>query len=575
MRASASGYGRFATLSGDAAGQIRSLNAGGWVGDEGDLFRSQAGVLPPLLDAATQAFGQAAAALDGFADALAQGRSQMSSERALAEPAWSQLKSASLSLRAATDPNAMSGLTGLGLTAAASPAQQLAVVAAHDQQVVDFRQAADGAQSTWGGHVATANAITARVRAAAAEAGHQIRAAGQLSPTANQNWFEDKLDKAGNWVDGANGVRSWIGDHAGFLRGAGEWIAGFGQGLMAAGAAVAAVSAAAGFLSFGIGWLGEIPAGAMIMVGGMMWGGGDAMQTAADWGEGKIAGRQLVVDVAINAALTGLTLGIGKAVTKLAPKAIEKFIPGFATKTSEWLDRIRKGRPAAPVPKVTPHPVGVVNADAVGPSNIWGAVSGVSRDAPAHYTFKNPGVARAGEPQPVRSELALVGRADYPAGSREHMVQAWRDYVDGKRAAGQTPQQFDSWRNGYIANQGNVYKGAAFESAFRHEHGFDKAEGWTFDQKQNHVKVPGMAGPSGVRDFDILNRFEGGAFELKSNGSMPEAQIAKDAVLIRDGLDVHYVFGQEPSKSTLGLFAKYGISPDRWQVWYATGTPVG
>jgi hypothetical protein len=50
---------------------------------------------------------------------------------------------------------------------------------------------------------------------------------------------------------------------------------------------------AAGVFSFGIGWLGEIPAGAVLGTGMILWGAGDALDTTVDWAEGGIGGREL------------------------------------------------------------------------------------------------------------------------------------------------------------------------------------------------------------------------------------------------------------------------------------------
>jgi hypothetical protein len=71
VRESGRSYGRFVAIAAEAAAGLRGLDAGAWVGSEGDRFRAQVAELPPHLDTAHSAFGQVAGALDGFAEALA------------------------------------------------------------------------------------------------------------------------------------------------------------------------------------------------------------------------------------------------------------------------------------------------------------------------------------------------------------------------------------------------------------------------------------------------------------------------------------------------------------------------
>jgi hypothetical protein len=118
------GYGRFAAVAAEAAAGLRGLDAGAWVGSEGDLFRAQVAEIPPHLDTAHRAFGQAVPVADD-----------------------------------------------------------------EQREVLDGR--IDRLQASWE-ELATAGGIHARVLEAARQAAGAIRTAARTSPTAGQNWLEDR-----------------------------------------------------------------------------------------------------------------------------------------------------------------------------------------------------------------------------------------------------------------------------------------------------------------------------------------------------------------------------------------------
>jgi hypothetical protein len=70
-----------------------------------------------------------------------------------------------------------------------------------------------------------------------------------------------------------------VAEHAGGLRVLAKALRWVGMALVAVGAALAVLSLAAGVFSFGIGWLGEIPAGAVLGAGMVLWGAGDTLDT--------------------------------------------------------------------------------------------------------------------------------------------------------------------------------------------------------------------------------------------------------------------------------------------------------
>jgi hypothetical protein len=94
VRETGRAYGRFAVTAAQAAADLGRLDAGFWVGSEGDRFRARLGEIPPHLGLAHGAFAQVARALDGFADTLAAAQVRMAGVRADAEHAFSALAGA-------------------------------------------------------------------------------------------------------------------------------------------------------------------------------------------------------------------------------------------------------------------------------------------------------------------------------------------------------------------------------------------------------------------------------------------------------------------------------------------------
>src|SRR5882762_3776175 len=64
--------GTFALGMGESAGRLRSISAGEWVGSGGDAFRGLIGSQPSRFGRASDAFGQARAAVVSYAVALRQ-----------------------------------------------------------------------------------------------------------------------------------------------------------------------------------------------------------------------------------------------------------------------------------------------------------------------------------------------------------------------------------------------------------------------------------------------------------------------------------------------------------------------
>jgi hypothetical protein len=164
-----------------------------------------------------------------------------------------------------------------------------------------------------------------------------IRAAGRTSPSAGQGWLAEVWAGGPGWLSARAGdLRGWVAEHAGGLRTLAKVLRWVGMALVAVGAAVAAISLVAGFFSVGTGWLGEVPAGALVGWGMVLWGAGDALDTTVDWAEGRISGREF----AFRAGFAVGTAFAGGLAVKLGGKVLDKLAPELAGKLRRWIDNI-------------------------------------------------------------------------------------------------------------------------------------------------------------------------------------------------------------------------------------------
>ena len=282
VRESGRAYGRFATVAGEAAATLGGIDCGGWVGSEGDLFRARLAELPPHLDTAHGAFAQVSRALDDFAESLASAQWQMAAVRDQAQQTLASLAGARADRAGLQEPT--------DAEAAGLDARIGRLETAQDEQL------------------AVAAGIRAQVLEAARRGAAAIRAAGRTSPTADQNWFEDRWEKARRWTsERLDDLKGFMAAHAGFFRGLAKVLRVVGVALVAVGAVLAV---------FGVG-------GAVMAAGFLVWGAGDVLDTTVGWAEGRISGRELLVSA-------GLTLGlsfVGGGAAKLGAKALERMGP--------------------------------------------------------------------------------------------------------------------------------------------------------------------------------------------------------------------------------------------------------
>ena len=180
---------------------------------------------------------------------------------------------------------------------------------------------------------------------------------------------------------------------------------------------------------------------------------------------------------------------------------------------------------------------------------------------PKRYSYASPAEELRDAPRPGRAELRdLKSYKTYTPGTAEHMNARWKAYQAKPGSSGLT---WEAWRNRYIANQANYYKGTAFEDLVVHQKGLTPAQGW-----ETHQRVD----LAGRRDYDAYNAGLSAAQEFKAGNTVDKLQLAKDAAAVDQGLGVHYVFGREPTAGSVRLMREAGVT---WEVVHSVAVPVG
>ncbi len=156
------------------------------------------------------------------------------------------------------------------------------------------------------------------------------------------SWWDEQTARLGGWIDeNLDGVRQWIGRHAGIFRVLAQVLKIVGWVLVVVGAVLFVVGLVLD--ATGIGAIVGLPTGAAalaIMSGGfLLVGAGDALDTLADWGEGKIDGQQLVQALAAEIGLTALSLvGLG-ILGKGASKLIKHLPDAWVKKLDDFIKK--------------------------------------------------------------------------------------------------------------------------------------------------------------------------------------------------------------------------------------------
>jgi hypothetical protein len=112
-------------------------------------------------------------------------------------------------------------------------------------------------EAAWEAELAAASGLRLRVLEAARHSGRVIRAAGRTSPTAGQNWFQDRWEKIRRWASGQlEDLKDFVAEHAELFRGVARVLRVVGVALVVVGAVLAVLGVgggvmAAGFLLWG------------------------------------------------------------------------------------------------------------------------------------------------------------------------------------------------------------------------------------------------------------------------------------------------------------------------------------
>lgn len=179
-------------------------------------------------------------------------------------------------------------------------------------------------------------------------------------------------------------------------------------------------------------------------------------------------------------------------------------------------------------------------------------------ESPRVYHYDHPAAQFADAPQPDALDLVEITPGEkYPVGTVEHMHSRWSEYLASHT---DDAMSWDSWRDMYVRNLGHLPRGTAFEQAYFDVRDLDATE-WS-----RNTTIDTAFEGSGIdididRNYDGLNPSETLALEMKSGSTIDPAQLAKDKRLVAEyGWDVHYVFGSQPSPSTIQQLADAGVT---------------
>jgi hypothetical protein len=315
VRASGRAYGRFAAVAGEAAATIGGLDSGGWVGSEGDLFRTRVAELSPHLDTARTAFGQVSRALDDFAEVLADAQRRMAGARDQASQTFASLAGARAD-RAGLDDS------GGG-------------------EAADLDARIGRMESAFDDQLRVAAGIRAQVLEAAGRGAAAIRAAGRTSPSAGQSWLQDGWEKTRRWAsDHLASLKGWIAEHAGILREVVKALRVVGVVLLVVGAFLAI---------FGVG------AGGLI-AGTVALGLADILEPTVAWAEGRISGQELL----FQAGAAILLAAVGGTAARLAARHLARLGPKLRDLIRRRGGRLDKWSPGKPLPEA---PAAVIDED--------------------------------------------------------------------------------------------------------------------------------------------------------------------------------------------------------------------
>lgn len=379
-------------------------------------------------------------------------------------------------------------------------------------------------------------------------------------------WWEETTAALGAWIDeNLASVREWIKNNVIILRIIAIVLKVVGWVLVVVGAVLLILAVIASLT--GIGALVGVPSAgvalAILGIGASLVGAGEMVDTVADWGEGKIDGKELVKRLAVEGAFTLVTALIpGGAFLRLGKKLLDKLPASLGRKITDFLERLFKKDP--PVEPGVPGRQGDV------PGSGRPLRGGSSPDDPIDYTYTHPGFDLQGMTPPTRSELARIGSdpRKYDKFSREWAIASYNRRLEELARAGKPPESFDTWFDRAYRNWGNDPRGKAFEEEFWRRHDFSTDDGW-----KNQVDGrPTLDTPFGPRKYDVYHEQGKIAYEIKSGDSIVQREFDIDRQMAAQGWEVVYVFGKPPSPAVMDRLTRAGI---KVEVWHSIATPTG
>jgi hypothetical protein len=107
-------------------------------------------------------------------------------------------------------------------------------------------------EAAWEVELAAASGLRLGVLEAARHSGSVIRAAGRTSPTAGQNWIQDRWDKTRRWASGQlDNLKDVVAEHTEVFRGVARALRVVGVALVVVGAVLAVLGVGGGVMAAG------------------------------------------------------------------------------------------------------------------------------------------------------------------------------------------------------------------------------------------------------------------------------------------------------------------------------------
>jgi hypothetical protein len=147
------------------------------------------------------------------------------------------------------------------------------------------------------------------------------------------------------------------------------------------------------------------------------------------------------------------------------------------------------------------------------------------------------------------NEDTSIKRKTFPAGSPEHKQQRWEEYLEDKRAKGETPKSYAEWSNIYEPNMDKARKSREATQDYR-ERLIQNDENWPDYEVTVNVDSQGTERRLDIADVAQQRAIEHKKYEGGTVYNRDEIvwEHERDALLVQQGWDIEWVFdGCEPS----------------------------